>query len=90
VLPPEVTVASTGHGNFRKLVSDQKVVRVSARKLGLTDKFGVPWQIVPVELGAMLQDKEAGKADRVMTAMMKMIKLDLKSLRDAYENKAAG
>ena len=52
----------------------------------LTDKFGVTWQVVPSVLGAMLGDKDAGKASRVMAAMMKMIKLDIKQLQDAYDN----
>jgi len=51
----------------------------------LTDKFGVSWQIVPTILGDMLRDKDAEKANRVMRAMMKMIKLNVKLLRDAYE-----
>jgi predicted 3-demethylubiquinone-9 3-methyltransferase (glyoxalase superfamily) len=51
----------------------------------LTDKFGISWQIVPAVLGEMLQDKDAGKASRVMAAMLTMIKLDIGQLRDAYE-----
>jgi predicted 3-demethylubiquinone-9 3-methyltransferase (glyoxalase superfamily) len=51
----------------------------------LTDKFGVSWQIVPTILGEMLQDKDAEKAKRVMQAMLKMVKLDIKLLKQAYE-----
>lgn len=51
----------------------------------LTDKFGVSWQIVPVILGEMLQDKDATRADRVMQAMLKMVKLDIGLLQQAYE-----
>ncbi|WP_243359398.1 VOC family protein [Fundidesulfovibrio terrae] len=51
----------------------------------LTDKFGVSWQIFPRILPAMLQDKDAKKADSVMRAMMGMVKLDLAQLRLAYE-----
>jgi predicted 3-demethylubiquinone-9 3-methyltransferase (glyoxalase superfamily) len=51
----------------------------------LQDKFGVSWQIVPIALGEMLQDKDATKSGRVMKAMLQMDKLDLKSLRQAYE-----
>jgi predicted 3-demethylubiquinone-9 3-methyltransferase (glyoxalase superfamily) len=53
----------------------------------LTDKFGVTWQIVPRVLHAMLQDKDATKAKRVMEAMMKMIKLDIAALTQAYEGR---
>lgn len=51
----------------------------------LTDKFGVSWQIVPTALLEMLQDEDAAKSERVMQAMVKMIKLDLGELRRAYE-----
>jgi predicted 3-demethylubiquinone-9 3-methyltransferase (glyoxalase superfamily) len=53
----------------------------------LTDKFGVSWQIVPTILGEMLQDKDAERANRVMQAMLKMIKLDIKGLQQAYEQR---
>ena len=51
----------------------------------LTDKFGVSWQIVPTILGELLQDKDAKKANRVMQAMLKMVKLDIRLLKQAYE-----
>jgi predicted 3-demethylubiquinone-9 3-methyltransferase (glyoxalase superfamily) len=50
----------------------------------LDDKYGVSWQIVPRALGEMLQDKDAAKANRVMQAMLKMVKLDIATLRQAY------
>ena len=50
----------------------------------LTDKFGVSWQIVPTILGEMLQDKDPAKANRVMQAMMQMVKLDIPTLQKAY------
>jgi predicted 3-demethylubiquinone-9 3-methyltransferase (glyoxalase superfamily) len=53
----------------------------------LTDKFGVTWQIVPRVLGEMLRDKDAAKSSRVMTAMMKMQKLDIAPLVAAYEGR---
>jgi predicted 3-demethylubiquinone-9 3-methyltransferase (glyoxalase superfamily) len=49
----------------------------------LKDKFGVSWQIVPSILGKLLQDKDAGKSTRVMQAMMKMDKLDIRGLEQA-------
>jgi predicted 3-demethylubiquinone-9 3-methyltransferase (glyoxalase superfamily) len=51
----------------------------------LTDKFGVSWQIVPTILSEMMRDKDAAKRDRVMAALLKMIKLDIKALKKAYE-----
>ena len=51
----------------------------------LTDKFGVSWQIIPTILGKLLSDKDAGKAGRVMAAMMKMVKIDIRGLERAAE-----
>jgi predicted 3-demethylubiquinone-9 3-methyltransferase (glyoxalase superfamily) len=50
----------------------------------LTDKFGLCWQVVPAVLGEMLQDKDAKKSSRVMAAMLKMEKLDINRLKQAY------
>jgi predicted 3-demethylubiquinone-9 3-methyltransferase (glyoxalase superfamily) len=50
----------------------------------LKDKFGVSWQIIPKDLGELLGDKDAQKSQRVMKAMMKMIKIDVEGLRRAY------
>jgi len=47
----------------------------------LKDKFG---EIIPTVLGEMLQDKDAGKAKRVMEAMLQMKKIDIKGLKEAY------
>jgi predicted 3-demethylubiquinone-9 3-methyltransferase (glyoxalase superfamily) len=49
------------------------------------DKYGLSWQIVPIVLGEMLQDKDTEKSERVMKAMLQMKKLDIKSLKQAYE-----
>jgi predicted 3-demethylubiquinone-9 3-methyltransferase (glyoxalase superfamily) len=51
----------------------------------LKDKYGVSWQIVPVVLIEMLQDKDTEKSERVMKAMLQMKKLDIKTLKEAYE-----
>jgi predicted 3-demethylubiquinone-9 3-methyltransferase (glyoxalase superfamily) len=51
----------------------------------LKDKYGVSWQIVPIILPKMLQDKNAEKSERVMKAMLQMRKLDIMALRQAYE-----
>jgi Uncharacterized protein conserved in bacteria len=53
----------------------------------LKDKFGVFWQVVPTVLIEMLQDKDEAKAERVMKAMLQMHKLDIKTLKDAFEGK---
>ena len=51
----------------------------------LKDKYGVSWQIVPSVVGRMLQDGDAARSNRVMQALMKMDKLDIKRLKEAYE-----
>ena len=51
----------------------------------LKDKYGVSWQVVPTVLGEMLQDTDAEKSKRVMQAMLQMDKLDMKTLKQAYE-----
>lgn len=51
----------------------------------LKDKYGLSWQIVPTVLGELMQDKDPEKSKRVMEAMLKMDKLDLKTLKQAYE-----
>jgi predicted 3-demethylubiquinone-9 3-methyltransferase (glyoxalase superfamily) len=51
----------------------------------LIDRFGVSWQIVPTILPELLMDKDAAKVERVMQAMLKMIKLDIKALKQACE-----
>lgn len=50
----------------------------------LTDKFGVSWQIVPTRLGELLNDPDPAKANRVMQAMLKMVKLDIAEMERAY------
>lgn len=51
----------------------------------LDDKFGVTWQVVPGALGTYLNDPDKKKAKNVMQAMMKMTKLDIAKLKEAYE-----
>jgi len=51
----------------------------------LKDKFGVSWQVVPAVLGELLGDKDAKKSKRVMEAMLQMVKLDIKKLKEAYD-----
>jgi predicted 3-demethylubiquinone-9 3-methyltransferase (glyoxalase superfamily) len=53
----------------------------------LKDKFGLSWQVIPPILGEYLGDKDPVKAGRVMQAMMKMDKIEIQKLKDAYEGK---
>jgi predicted 3-demethylubiquinone-9 3-methyltransferase (glyoxalase superfamily) len=49
----------------------------------LTDKFGVSWQIVPRALTELLGDPDREKANRVMSAMLGMRKIEIAGLEDA-------
>jgi len=51
----------------------------------LKDKYGISWQIVPYASGKMLQDKDTEKSERVAKAMLQMTKIDIKTLKQAYE-----
>lgn len=51
----------------------------------LKDKYGLCWQIVPTVLLELISSKDAAKSQRVMQAMMNMVKLDIKKLKQAYE-----
>jgi predicted 3-demethylubiquinone-9 3-methyltransferase (glyoxalase superfamily) len=51
----------------------------------LKDKFGLSWQIVPTVLGELLHGKDPKKSNRVMEALLKMKKLDIKALKQAYD-----
>ena len=50
----------------------------------LKDRFGVSWQIVPVQLGQMLSDPKSGNSEAALQAMLKMKKLDIAELERAY------
>ena len=54
----------------------------------LTDKFGLSWQIVPAALEEWFKD--AQKTERMMDALLKMTKLDIKTLKEAAEGEKAG
>ena len=50
----------------------------------LKDKFGLSWQVVPNVLGKLLQGNKGGNSSKVMEAMLKMDKLDIALLEQAY------
>ena len=52
----------------------------------LKDKYGASWQIVPTLLVEMLNDTDPEKVERVTEAMLKMKKIEIKTLIDAYAN----
>ena len=51
----------------------------------LKDKYGLSWQIIPTTLGKLMGDKDPKKAGAVVQAMLKMKKIDIKGLQQAYD-----
>jgi predicted 3-demethylubiquinone-9 3-methyltransferase (glyoxalase superfamily) len=54
----------------------------------LKDRFGLSWQIVPRQLGEMLGDPDRERAGRAMEALLAMTKIDVASMRRAFDGKA--
>jgi predicted 3-demethylubiquinone-9 3-methyltransferase (glyoxalase superfamily) len=52
----------------------------------LKDKFGFSWQIVPKKLIQLMSDPDQEKAQKVVQAMMKMKKIVIKDLEEAYNS----
>ena len=50
----------------------------------LKDRFGLSWQIVPSVLGEMMSDPKSGNSENVMRALLKMSKIDIKTLKQSY------
>lgn len=51
----------------------------------LKDRYGLSWQIVPAVLGELMHGKDPAKSKKVMEALMKMDKLDIATLQEAYQ-----
>jgi predicted 3-demethylubiquinone-9 3-methyltransferase (glyoxalase superfamily) len=51
----------------------------------LKDQYGVSWQIIPTELTEMLSDSDSEKSARVMKALLQMKKIDINTLKQAFE-----
>lgn len=50
----------------------------------LKDRFGVSWQVVPRALGTMMSDPNSGNSAKVMEALLRMGKIDIAVLEQAY------
>lgn len=50
----------------------------------IVDRFGLRWQIVPTILDEMMRDKDPARSKRVTDAFLKMVKLDVAALQEAY------
>jgi predicted 3-demethylubiquinone-9 3-methyltransferase (glyoxalase superfamily) len=51
----------------------------------LKDRYGISWQIVPIELTKMMADPHTEKSEHLMKAMLQMHKLNIEELKQAYE-----
>jgi predicted 3-demethylubiquinone-9 3-methyltransferase (glyoxalase superfamily) len=71
-------------GLWDKLVEGGQAVQCG----WLTDKYGVSWQVVPTRLAELTLDPDPEKVNRVMAALVKMVKLDIAELERAYGGEA--
>ena len=53
----------------------------------LKDRYGISWQVVPTALPELLNAPNPGAQQRVMEVFLKMSKIDLPTLRLAYEGR---
>jgi predicted 3-demethylubiquinone-9 3-methyltransferase (glyoxalase superfamily) len=51
----------------------------------LKDKFGLSWQVFPHALIELVGDPGSDKSQRAMKAMLRMKKIDLEKIRQAYD-----
>ena len=53
----------------------------------LKDKYGLSWQVVPEGMEAMMQDAASAGAQRAMSAMLQMKKIDMNEIQRAYDGR---
>lgn len=51
----------------------------------LKDKYGLSWQVIPKGLNELLSDPDSEKSQRAMKAMLRMKKIDMEKIRQAYD-----
>ncbi len=51
----------------------------------LKDRYGLSWQVVPRGMAEMLKNPESEASKRAMAAVLKMKKLDIAALQNAFE-----
>lgn len=68
-------------------LSDALSAAPEAEQCGwVKDRFGLSWQIVPVQLTRLLADPDRARAKRVFEAMMGMKRIDIAALERAAAN----
>jgi predicted 3-demethylubiquinone-9 3-methyltransferase (glyoxalase superfamily) len=53
----------------------------------LKDKFGLSWQVTPTVMNDLMSSGTPEQSSRVMAAMMKMKKIIIQDLQDAFDGK---
>lgn len=53
----------------------------------LKDRFGVSWQIIPRDMEKLSDSADPVRAGRVSAALMRMTKIDIRALQDAYDGR---
>lgn len=53
----------------------------------LKDRYGLSWQVIPVRLLELVQDRDPGRARRAMDAMMTMQKIDVATIEAAADGR---
>lgn len=48
----------------------------------LQDRYGLSWQVIPAELHRIMSDQDSGRSERVMEALLKMKKIDIRTLQN--------
>jgi predicted 3-demethylubiquinone-9 3-methyltransferase (glyoxalase superfamily) len=51
----------------------------------LKDKYGLSWQVVPSVIPKFMSDSDPLKSQRVMSAVLKMDKIEIEALKKAYK-----
>lgn len=73
------------HALWSAVSSDNRRRWRQSRACGwLTGRFGVRWQVVPARLDALMGDADAVRAQRVLNAVLRMVKLDFVAREAAY------
>jgi predicted 3-demethylubiquinone-9 3-methyltransferase (glyoxalase superfamily) len=54
----------------------------------LKDRFGLSWQVVPTGMDELFEDPDPSRAQRAMTAMLGMSKIDVAALQRAADGEA--
>jgi predicted 3-demethylubiquinone-9 3-methyltransferase (glyoxalase superfamily) len=49
----------------------------------LKDKYGLSWQVVPVNMGELMQSKDPSKGGKAIQALMQMSKISIAGLQEA-------